>query len=79
MFAAIRLAEDGVTCEDLRVAVGAAAEVPCRYPEVETLARGQRLDPDLIQAIAKHRGRLDERYCHGTHGTRQGAPQSDDC
>src|SRR5205823_2404123 len=52
VFAAVMLAEDGTTCEALRVAVGAAAEVPCRYPEVETLARGQRLDADLIQAIA---------------------------
>jgi carbon-monoxide dehydrogenase medium subunit len=52
VFAAVSLAEDGVSCEDLRVAVGAAAETPSRYLEVEALARGQRLDPDLIQAVA---------------------------
>lgn len=52
VFAALRLGADGRTCEDLRVGVGAAAEVPQRYPEVEALARGQVLSDDVIRVIA---------------------------
>ena len=43
---------DGKTCEDLRVAVGAAAEVPQRFRDVELRARGKPLDDDLVQSIA---------------------------
>jgi carbon-monoxide dehydrogenase medium subunit len=34
------------------VAVGAVAEVPQRFPEVEALAKGTRLDNDVARAIA---------------------------
>ena len=40
------------TCTDLRVAVGAASEVPQRLPAVENLARGQALTDELIGEIA---------------------------
>jgi carbon-monoxide dehydrogenase medium subunit len=46
------MASDGRTCEDLRVAVGAVAEVPQRFQEVEALASGTRLESDVIRAIA---------------------------
>jgi aerobic carbon-monoxide dehydrogenase medium subunit len=36
----------------LRVAVGAVAETPQRFPELEALARGQKLEDDLIRQIA---------------------------
>jgi carbon-monoxide dehydrogenase medium subunit len=49
--ALVRLAADGSTA-DLRVAVGAAAETPQRFPETEALAAGQRLEPELIRRIA---------------------------
>ena len=48
--AVVRLAPDG-TFADLRAAVGAAAETPQRFPDLEATARGQRLDPDLLAAI----------------------------
>jgi carbon-monoxide dehydrogenase medium subunit len=48
----VRMASDGRTCEDLRVAVGAVAEVPQRFQEVEALASGTRLESDVIRAIA---------------------------
>jgi len=50
--AIVRMASDGRTCEDLRVAVGAVAEVPQRFPEVEALAEGTKLDHDVARAIA---------------------------
>ncbi len=40
------------TCTDLRVAVGAACEVPQRLPAVESLALGQALTDELIGEIA---------------------------
>ena len=49
--AVVRLAADG-SCADLRVAVGAAAETPQRFTEVEALATGERLEPDLIAHVA---------------------------
>ncbi len=57
--ALVRLDSDGSTA-DLRVAVGAAAETPQRFPEVEALAAGQHLDPDLIGRIAdEYAGAID--------------------
>jgi carbon-monoxide dehydrogenase medium subunit len=50
--AIVRLAADGRRCEELRVAVGAVAEVPQRFPEVEALARGAELGQDVVRAIA---------------------------
>ena len=52
VFAAVRLADDGRTCAELRVAVGAASETPQRFPELEARAVGQPLEPELVQAIA---------------------------
>jgi aerobic carbon-monoxide dehydrogenase medium subunit len=43
---------DGKTCQELRVAVGAAAEVPQRFPDIEARAHGQPLDDDLVHAVA---------------------------
>jgi carbon-monoxide dehydrogenase medium subunit len=50
--AVVRMASDGKTCEDLRVAVGAVAEVPQRFPEVEALAHGTELSDDVARTIA---------------------------
>jgi carbon-monoxide dehydrogenase medium subunit len=46
------LGMNGNTCQDLRVAVGAAAEVPQRFRDIEMRAHGQPLDDDLVQAVA---------------------------
>ncbi len=43
---------DGGRCADLRVAVGAAAETPRRYPELEGLGRGTTLRGDVVPTIA---------------------------
>jgi carbon-monoxide dehydrogenase medium subunit len=51
-FAAVRLAADGRTCQELRVAVGAASETPQRYLDLEAQAVGQSLSEDVIGAIA---------------------------
>jgi len=50
--AVARLEADGVTCADLRVAVGAAAEVPQRFTEVEATVRGRPIDEETAGAIA---------------------------
>jgi aerobic carbon-monoxide dehydrogenase medium subunit len=50
--ATVRLSPDASTCEELRVAVGAAAETPRRFPDVELSAHGTSLADDVIQAIA---------------------------
>lgn len=50
--AAVRLSRDARTCEELRVAVGAAAETPQRFADVEVSARGTRLEDEVIQSIA---------------------------
>jgi carbon-monoxide dehydrogenase medium subunit len=41
------------TCTDLRVAIGAASEIPQRLPELEALAQGQGLSDELIGEIAE--------------------------
>lgn len=51
--AAVRLEADGATCADLRVAVGAVAEVPQRFPDVEALTRGQPLTTNLAREVAE--------------------------
>lgn len=48
--AVVRLGPDG-RCEDLRVAVGAAAETPQRFTDLEATARGHRLDTELMQRV----------------------------
>jgi carbon-monoxide dehydrogenase medium subunit len=50
--AAVAKLEDEM-CTDLRVAVGAACEVPRRLPEIEALARGQALTDEVIAEIAE--------------------------
>jgi|SRR5579864_1436121 len=50
--ATVRVAPDGHTCDELRVAVGAAAETPQRFADVEQLARGAPLDDDVVNTIA---------------------------
>jgi carbon-monoxide dehydrogenase medium subunit len=50
VFALIRM--DNGVCQDVRVAVGAASEIPQRYPDLEALAVAQRLEADVISAIA---------------------------
>ena len=50
--AVVLMSKDGKTCEELRVAVGAAAETPRRFPEVEAIAKGTYLDGDVIRAVA---------------------------
>jgi carbon-monoxide dehydrogenase medium subunit len=48
-----RLEADGSTCADLRVAVGAAAEVPQRFPDTEVTARGRVIDEALAASVAE--------------------------
>lgn len=50
--AVVRLEADGETCADLRVAVGAAAETPQRFAEVERNARGAAIDEESARTIA---------------------------
>lgn len=50
--ACVRTAPDG-TCEDLRVCVGAACEVPLRLREVEASALGRRFDAALVEEVAQ--------------------------
>jgi aerobic carbon-monoxide dehydrogenase medium subunit len=57
--ALVRLADDR-TCRDVRVAVGAVADVPQRFPEVEAMALGRPLDDELATAVADaYAGRID--------------------
>jgi carbon-monoxide dehydrogenase medium subunit len=49
--AALAVMEGGI-CQDLRVAVGAACEIPTRLSEIESLAQGQSLSDELIVEIA---------------------------
>lgn len=42
----------GGTCDDLRVAIGATTETPRRYGELEALARGTALGPDVVRQIS---------------------------
>jgi carbon-monoxide dehydrogenase medium subunit len=50
--AVVQLADDGRSCSALRVAVGAAAEIPQRRPDVEALAIGEELSGELARSIA---------------------------
>ncbi|HZD37737.1 MAG TPA: xanthine dehydrogenase family protein subunit M [Actinomycetes bacterium] len=50
--ALVRLEEGGDRCAELRVAVGAAAEIPQRLPEVEATAVGRPLDAGLLRSLA---------------------------
>lgn len=50
--AALVKMEDGI-CKELRVAVGAACEIPERLPAVESRAKGQALTEELMEEIAE--------------------------
>lgn len=50
--AAVAGFDDGV-CTGLSLAVGAACETPRRVAEVEAMAQGKHLGPDLIQEVAQ--------------------------
>jgi carbon-monoxide dehydrogenase medium subunit len=50
--ASVLLGPDGRTCQDLRLAVGAASEVPQRIASVEASARGVELTDDVISGVA---------------------------
>ena len=49
----VRLAADGRTADDVRVSVGAAAEIPQRFPELERELVGKELDDSAIRSIAE--------------------------
>jgi carbon-monoxide dehydrogenase medium subunit len=49
--AAARVSPHGI-CEELRVSVGAAAEVPQRFPDIEAIASGHEVDQEVAAAIA---------------------------
>ena len=49
---ATRLATDGVTCVDIRLAAGAVGPTPLRLTAAESLLRGSRLDPDTVARAA---------------------------
>ena len=58
--ALVRLEAGGDRCAELRVAVGAAAEIPQRLPEVEAMAIGQELGGELIRSVAdRYAGAID--------------------
>jgi carbon-monoxide dehydrogenase medium subunit len=58
VFAATRL--DGGKLEELRVAVGAASEIPQRFPDLEAAAIGRPLDEALAAEVAEgYAGRID--------------------
>jgi carbon-monoxide dehydrogenase medium subunit len=48
----LRLAEDG-RCDDLRVVVGAATELPLRRPDAEGAARGEKLTDELARELGE--------------------------
>jgi carbon-monoxide dehydrogenase medium subunit len=58
VFAAAR--REGATFRGIRVAVGAAAETPRRYPDLEALGEGTDLGDDVCRAIADgYAGRIE--------------------
>jgi len=50
--AVVRLDDEAATCADLRVAVGAVAETPQRFADIEAEARGRAIDAGLAGTIA---------------------------
>jgi carbon-monoxide dehydrogenase medium subunit len=50
--ASLRLASNGRTCEDLRVAVGAATEIPLRLTDVEGSVRGRDVTDSMLREVA---------------------------
>ena len=56
----ISLAEDGQTCVEARIGVGAAAPNPFRAKRAESLLIGKRIEPDLVRAAA-HQSREESQ------------------
>jgi carbon-monoxide dehydrogenase medium subunit len=52
VIAAIRLGPDGRTADDVRIAVGAAAETPQRFPDLERELVGGELDEASVRRVA---------------------------
>lgn len=50
--AAVRLAADGATADEVRIAVGAAAETPQRFPDLEADLLGTSLDDAAVRRVA---------------------------
>lgn len=50
--ARITLADDGETCDEARIAIGAAAPVPFRATEAESLLDNERATAELIREVA---------------------------
>lgn len=50
---AITLNDDGATCQDARIVVGAAAPTAIRITEAEQLLAGQKLDDGLLEAAGQ--------------------------
>jgi carbon-monoxide dehydrogenase medium subunit len=51
--ARVSLAEDGKTCREVRIAVGAAAPNPFRAKQAEAVLVGQEIVPETAQAAAR--------------------------
>ncbi len=51
--ASITLDDDGLKCEDARIALGGAASTPVRAKEAEKLVIGEKLDDDLLLQVGK--------------------------
>ncbi|MDE2939972.1 MAG: xanthine dehydrogenase family protein subunit M [Chloroflexota bacterium] len=49
----ITLEEDGATCKDARIALGAVGPVPFRASEAENLLKGRELSPDALGQAAE--------------------------
>ncbi len=58
--AAVGLEVTNGIVRDARVALGGVGPMPWRLPHVEAALRGQRLEPDTLQAAAA----LSGRRCH---------------
>ena len=48
----VTLAEDGQTCQDARIALGAVGPTPFRATSAEKLLQGQTITPDLVAEAA---------------------------
>jgi carbon-monoxide dehydrogenase medium subunit len=60
VIASVRMAGDGATAEEVRIAVGAAAETPQRFPDLESTLHGTSLaDADLRRVADAYAERID--------------------
>jgi aerobic carbon-monoxide dehydrogenase medium subunit len=51
--AVVRFAQDGRTCSDVRIALGAVAPTPIRARSAEEILKGRKLDESIIEGSAK--------------------------